>query len=494
MGTTTVKQSKIVAVVTYCVALICLILGLFLPYNFENAVDTMLFSQLPAAVDALFKTELAAGEGFFHSAFTYTFPVKFFGLGENAIDFGAVLVLLYTLFTLGGIIALIPVFASKKESRTALKAASVIEILALLPLFVLVFVELEKLALGGFDSFVWIWGLWAAFGGTLLMLIVQCFAYKKGSGFIKFFLFLLSALAILLAVFPVTSIIPPLADLLDGKLGDIGLGLFGNEAGFTYLMVFFQTNFTEAFANMDALTIVMFIASIAAMVLVVLNAMLDMMGLGKLTSKALLICNIVRYALEVIAVAVMIVMSFVIENLTADAGLMLYVLAGIAFVQLVINIIRTCVYKPVKFAATETVVLSTKKEKKEKKEKNKPEKAKKEKPVKEEEPKAEVASETAAVAAAEKPAETDPLVYNVGPIYNGPTDEFINKLTNEEKIEFAKVFLERRTGNLPTIPNYEVGGNNSKFFASIFIYYGRIRGLVSDGLMNKFYEQGNIMN
>ena len=44
------------------------------------------------------------------------------------------------------------------------------------------------------------------------------------------------------------------------------------------------------------------------------------------------------------------------------------------------------------------------------------------------------------------------------------------------------------------MPEYVVGGNNQKFFASVFIYWARISNRVSDGLMNKLYEQGNIMN
>ena len=87
----------------------------------------------------------------------------------------------------------------------------------------------------------------------------------------------------------------------------------------------------------------------------------------------------------------------------------------------------------------------------------------------------------------------EPQVYTINTIYGGPTDEFISKLTNDERIEFAKTFIEKIKGNLGTIPDYVVGGNNKKFFSSVFIYLGRIRGMVSDGLLNKMYKELNIL-
>ena len=61
-------------------------------------------------------------------------------------------------------------------------------------------------------------------------------------------------------------------------------------------------------------------------------------------------------------------------------------------------------------------------------------------------------------------------------------------------MEFARVFLERRAGNLSAIPDYIIGDDNSKFFSAIFIYFARVRDIVSDGLMNKLYEEVHLMN
>lgn len=83
------------------------------------------------------------------------------------------------------------------------------------------------------------------------------------------------------------------------------------------------------------------------------------------------------------------------------------------------------------------------------------------------------------------------LVYTIR--YGGPVDEFINKLSNEEKIEFAMTFIERNKGDIGNIPEYVIGGNNKKFFSAVFIYLGRIRGMISDGLLNKMFKELNML-
>ncbi len=87
----------------------------------------------------------------------------------------------------------------------------------------------------------------------------------------------------------------------------------------------------------------------------------------------------------------------------------------------------------------------------------------------------------------------EPQVYTIDTIYAGPTDDFIRKLSNDERIEFARTFIEKNRGDLGSIPDYKVGGDNKKFFSVAFIYLGRIRGLVSDGLLNKMYKELNLL-
>lgn len=87
----------------------------------------------------------------------------------------------------------------------------------------------------------------------------------------------------------------------------------------------------------------------------------------------------------------------------------------------------------------------------------------------------------------------DPHIYTINTIYAGPMDDFIRKLSNDERIEFAKTFIEKNRGDLGNLPDYVVGGDNKKFFNVAFIYLGRIRGLVSDGLLNKMYKELNML-
>ena len=61
-------------------------------------------------------------------------------------------------------------------------------------------------------------------------------------------------------------------------------------------------------------------------------------------------------------------------------------------------------------------------------------------------------------------------------------------------IEFAKLFLEKINGSYANLPDYVVGGDNKEFFSSIFIYLGKFRSIISDGLMNKIYNELNLLN
>jgi hypothetical protein len=85
-------------------------------------------------------------------------------------------------------------------------------------------------------------------------------------------------------------------------------------------------------------------------------------------------------------------------------------------------------------------------------------------------------------------------VYNVRSIYHGPTDKFMDTLTDEEKIEFHQVFVEKSKGTLPRIPDYVIGGNNKDFFPQIFIYLGKFRNMLSPNLLAKIYKQLNTIN
>lgn len=494
------NSNKIFALMTYVLAFICLALGMFLPYNFaaENITSVMIGFQIPAAFDAVYKI----GDGLQAMLNTpaldptFSFTVM---IADFAFDFGAALLVLYALVVVMGLFALIPVIASacsgkkksktytdevvKKNSNVALRAASFIEAFAILVLSAIALIQVTVLLLTADSILSFNYALLAAFGGTLLMLIVQAFFYKGGSGFIKFILALLSTLVIIL-VFDVTFIIPPVADLLK----DIDLstlltvdGAQENLLAYVWLPLL---GGTISFEGVEITVVITIISIMALGYLVFVNFVLDLMGLGKKTNKFMLVINIIRYLLEVIAAALILIMSFVIEG--AEFGYLLIAILALAVLALIINIFRIVAFpkkKAAKSKSSEKAQSSeapAKEAKKAKQQQPKPEKAHKETPV--------VAAEEKKEAAKEPEQKLYTPV-----IYNGQTDDFINTLANEQKIEFSRVFLERQNGALPQIPQYVVGGKNDKFFSSLFIYYAKVRDLISDELMNAFYKQANVM-
>lgn len=489
------RPSKWAALVTYVIALICLLAGLLIPLgNTEGFVlENMLAFQLPDAITKLVGIDL----GFGAPLTDYSSTVNFCGL--FSFDLGAALVLIYSLVTVAAIIGLIPVIASNRKKATALKTASVIECLALIPLLTLVLIQMRNYALlEGASGFSY--ALLIAFGGTLLMLIVQAFVYKKGSGLIKFILFLLSALAVFATIYPVASFIPVLGEILDGSLAT---GLYG--AGGEGIM-FLTILFSQAYPLEGEITaIILNVATLAVALIVLINLFLDIFGLGKRTKKFMLITNLVRYSLEVLAVLLMFIMTFFVEGVTT-LNIMMIALLVIAIIQLVINIIRTVI-----FGKRKKKVQAKKEEKSEDKKDGetengeKPLSKKEQKRLEKEEKKAakekeaeekKAAKETKNVPVPEEIAEPAPLAEEQPTsyvVYTGPTDSFINKLSNTEKTEFFNVFLERNVVSIPNIPQYIPGGKNEKFFSAVFIYFGKIRDYVSDGLLNKLYEQINIM-
>ncbi|MDE7215073.1 MAG: hypothetical protein K2N68_04480 [Clostridia bacterium] len=122
------RPTKWAALVTYVIALVCLLAGLLIPLGKEGfKLENMLAYQLPKAVEAVvmgafqipFGAELTAG---------YSLPVNFFGMFEY--DLGALLVTLYAVITVAALVGLIPVIASSKKKAPALQQASIIECLA----------------------------------------------------------------------------------------------------------------------------------------------------------------------------------------------------------------------------------------------------------------------------------------------------------------------------------------------------------------------------
>ena len=513
------RSVKWVALATYAIALLCLLAGLLVPLapvplkgNF--GVSNMLIMQAFAALGAFGLKLPFAPDTFVYS---YAADVKLFGV-IPAFDLGAVLVLLYVLVCVIALVGLIPVAASNKFKRTAIKAASFIEILGAIAAGLLIIVQLGQFATGTGSWSSWAYAPVIACGGCVLMLIIQGFADKKGSGVCKFILLLLSVAAVFSALFAsiAQSALGGVLGKLPPVIGDYSLYSNNGTAvfGVSLISALFTGNFNSIFTG-AILEKVLTGAVLALSILVVINAVLDLMGLGKTTKLYMLVANIIRYVLQLILVVLFVAFTFIVKS--ASLGFFGYVLAVVALLQFIINLVRLLIFSSKKKKAarqksktTATVVAGDavaenadeaeakrdrKAEKRAAKEAKKAEKAAakaaKNQPV--EETAAEETETAAAEAAPIVQKNDDPTVYVVEPTYEGPVDDFIKKLTNAERIEFAYCFIEKNL-ILPNVPEYVVGGNNQKFFASVFIYWARISNRVSDGLMNKLYEQGNIMN
>ena len=154
------RPNKVVALITYIIALIALLLGLFLPwgpYSNLTGKDAIWAFQLPDAlsraipIEALVNLIRPEGTVAVGNAFTYSLPVTFNGAIKGGYDLGALFTVLYALVVLAGLFALVPAIVNtcskKSKKNTALNAASFIEVIAFLLVSFFVFVQLSNFTL-----------------------------------------------------------------------------------------------------------------------------------------------------------------------------------------------------------------------------------------------------------------------------------------------------------------------------------------------------------
>ena len=466
------ESKKYLSVVTYCIALICLLLGFFLPiFNGKE----LLFMALPDA----FCTTFGIDGNTLGDAFSRMYPIIFTGT-KTTVDFAAVAITAYALITAIGVVMLIPVLAAKSNKKTANACAYVIEVAACVVLFVYTIIEimlyLTTVSASANAEFNWDYGvIGIAFGGTLLMLIIQSLAYKKGSGFMKLVMAVLGAAGVLCLFAIPTLFSLETQYVLDGKLW---ITFLGSQMDGISLMTLLLTGGIDAtelvFASTEILAKIAFVSVACAALMAIINFALDIMAIGATTKKGTLVVDVVRYVIEALFIILAVVMIFVVKAEGVRPALLMYVLLGIAVIQLIISAIRCAAYQPVLKTETNATVPATYFD----------------------DTTAPAAPAPAPAPAAHAPAShtTGEIVYTAKEVYRGPTDSFISRLTDSEKIEFAKLFLEKINGSYANIPDYVIGGDNKEFFSSIFIYLGKFRSLLSDGLMNKIYEELNLLN
>lgn len=527
------RPNRYAVLVTYLIAVVCLLLGLFLPFFGDKGILAL---QIPDLFNHLANKDIEV-----KNPFLLSHVINFFGSGKS-VDIMAWIVLLYLAVTACSLLALIPIgISTKKDTKTATVFAYIVEIAAVVVTTVYVLTALLCRSAGAEVPASNIsYSMLVALGGSLIMLIVLCVLNKKVSSVPKIILFLLSAVGVL-ALFDFSLIIPKLADI---KLAP---ALFGNEitgTGIYSLNFMFAGGYRTIWQMLPETKEKAALAMTTAVaIIVLLNYFIDLIGLSTNAKKSGHVFNMARYALEIIAIICLLI---IIATCSYTMGVMLVVLPVAALIQLVISLVRFLVHlkkekkaedepeieyaepirpyvrpapidvepvQPVQpapqpaYAHPEPVYMQPERQAPQPARDNygfnepaaeeprqmeimdiEPEPAKPE----------EKANQPVPVQSAPRPAasneqENQPRIYTINTIYGGPVDDFMKKLTNDERIEFAMAFIERSKGNIGNIPEYVIGGNNRLFFSSVFIYLGRIRGIISDGLLNKMYKELNML-
>ena len=73
-------------------------------------------------------------------------------------------------------------------------------------------------------------------------------------------------------------------------------------------------------------------------------------------------------------------------------------------------------------------------------------------------------------------------------------DLFMDSLTPLERSEFGDLFIAGKRGELKYLPTYIIGGDNTEFFRKVFIYLGRFRKEISNELLDKIYSYVSKIN
>lgn len=449
------RPNKFPAMITYIIAVLSLLVGLIFPLGTKALAEgglqfnNMPILQIEGALVELRLISSPVSAPMLNPA--YSWQISLFG---TSVNIGAILLLAYIFVTAFAVILLIPVCVSGRQKETARKTAITAELMALIVLFALVIHEFVR------HTNDWNLSVFIPFGVTALMLIIQSIVYFKGSGVIKTVAFILSALAVVVAVSNIRSFIPRIGILLAKMKGtrpfETTAGLY-SLGGTSYFGRMLMLNSVVIPADKPEYAVVNVIA-LVLIALVCVNFLIDMFGLGKAANRQTMVINCARYVIELMLIAVLYGAIFWFMG---SFGLCLYMLTVIALGQLIVAIARYVGYKEV----IEVVF----------------------------EEDDEESEEIAKTDYVEKPipAPKPAMVRSVSTEYNGPSDAFIEKLSTEQKTEFAKLFLEHGSHDLEGIPDYTVGGDNSKFFSAIFIYLARVRDRISDGLMDKLYEEAN---
>ena len=543
------KPIKTAVVVTYVIATLLLIAGWFVPaFGYEQGIklaDSMLFWYVPGILNAFLFPYL--GKNLFIGTHIDKYSLPGFAEFESRVIPGvdiqiiALMLLLYLLITVLAIIFLIPVALGKKDKKTSLTCAYVIEGAALTALGILFIFSAWETNLSttakGFLNLI------CVFAAVLVILFVQSIIEKKSYGVVKMFLFAFSAAAFLFAMFAIDKMIAIICDTFKmSNVWEAILNAFNVDGGLYVANGTVVTGFnalkdmiggmlsgnSSAIWDGDAAITanIVNVGVLALFAVLAFNLIVDFVGLMAgnkynkngvlLTHKGGKIFGVIRYAVA-LAIAIVIEVCTVVDKSMAD-GVCLYFVVVFILINLVIDIIRLArvpAQQRKADAQQADVNMHFVEEGMTARDDEQTEiisegavaapayatsayaaDATAAQPV---EPAAEEqASEDEQLEIEELPEEgaeeeNAPYVYTPRPVvYNGPTDAFLDTLTTEEKIEFCKVFLDKSKGNLPAkMPEYEIGGSNDDFFPAVFINLGRFRAMLTSSLLRKIYKYLN---
>ena len=333
------KQPKsYAAVITYTIAVVFLLAGLFIPLT---AGKEMLALCYPDIVKAMTKGS--------QSMYILAHQIDFLGMGKGIMDISSWIAFLYGIVVIVALVGFIPVaISTKKGTRLAGKFAYAVEVAAVLVLSIWLILELEllvggKVMYGAGTGVKFSYSLLIAFLGTLITLCVFSCMNKKGTGAVKVILLLLSAVA-LLTLFYWTAMVPKLGKPLTkiGKALKVAPLFYGTVEegipGLTYVSALFETKFSSILklvpSAKDKAAIVL--ALIVGLV-IILNFLIDVISLSTNAKKTGHFFNVARYGLEIAAI---VCLCITIAVCKLKVGLLLVIALLVVAIQLAISIVR----------------------------------------------------------------------------------------------------------------------------------------------------------
>ena len=328
----TKKQNKYAALITYVIAVVCLLAGLFVPLFNGTGILAM---NLPDVFNHIIGSDVIEVSEKLELAFS----VNLFGTGM-VVDVMAYVILLYTFITLLALLAFIPIIIAfvKNKGEVISVFAYIIEVAAVLILSVYLFTALQLMPDTALS-----YNMLIALCGSLISLIVLSFINKGKSAAIKLLLLILSAVGAL-TLFNYVAIFPELEGLGDTiKLYPSFYAYEGaNSTGVSFLSLLFgygaETTYGETLAALtEAKFKAALILSTIAGLAVLVNYFIDVVGLTTNAKRTGLLFNVVRYGIEFLAIVCLII---TVLASSFNMGLFLVVLAVTSLLRTGISVLR----------------------------------------------------------------------------------------------------------------------------------------------------------